>query len=627
MTIKHMLVRKLALPATVLTAALVLVACGVPLSPIPVLTPLPGPVPATGEVEARPGQEFVLATQQTAIVVDSPDRFGITFFNVSQDTRCPKEVQCVEAGEARVNITFQENGLLHPPILEMSSVPGDPKNTLNIEGYVVELVDLEPPQSNVKPVSQDEYRATFRITQAQPTPVPTPGGATTGALDQPLTVKMFQQVEFPQAGMRVTMNGILEDSRCPRQVDCVQAGRAVVSFRLDRNNQIGFLALSTTPPDGRATMYFQDYAIELLGVEPYPETPDQNIRNTDYMATIVVREMQPPTEVRKNQGVRLHIGESAKLADENATLTLVNVSNDSRCPINVTCAVRGNAVVEAKLTQDDGTAYTFILNEDGTTPNQRIPDGGSWGIELVALNPYPFVEGTTKQPIRPEEYEATLVVRKFASPQPLATPTPSEPVCSGLTHAQAQAIVGEPLQKVAQADVQIHSVPFDSDSQLVGDGICGYVSVDQGDRAEPVPGEPVITSSDNGLYGLAAARLTGADVLELARVADVLRGANPDADRTPYLILKTRLMAGDWNGIFSDFRELAGELPNVQYEGVDSFGDEGIWVWRETNLTNYAALVVRDGDSFVLLEALLPNTVGEAGAKESLHALMGKLVN
>ena len=41
-------------------------------------------------------------------------------------------------------------------------------------------------------------------------------------------------------------------------------------------------------------------------------------------------------------------------------------------------------------------------------------------------------------------------------------------------------------------------------------------------------------------------------------------------------------------------------------------------------ITAYAALVVREKDSFVIIEALLPKTTSEAAAKESIHTAMEK---
>lgn len=103
----------------------------------PTAANFPTPPP---NVQAQLGEKFVLRVGQTAILTDTPDQFGITFYNVADDSRCPQGVACVWAGEVVVQITFQENGLLHPPIVELTTNPQDDKNVRVIEGYRVEAV-------------------------------------------------------------------------------------------------------------------------------------------------------------------------------------------------------------------------------------------------------------------------------------------------------------------------------------------------------------------------------------------------------------------------------------------------------------------------------------------------------
>lgn len=578
-----------------------------------------------GEVSARLGENVALHVGQTAKFTDSPDQFGLTFYQVKQDSRCPQGVTCVWAGEVRIGVTFEENGLMHPPILEMTSNPADPLNRRVIQGYLVEFVDIQPPSGPPgASIAPEEYVGTFLVTVAQATPTP-PSNALTGALDQPITLKWFQTVNYPQADMTIQFNGVLEDTRCPSRVNCAQAGRALVSLKLERDGKLGFVQLSTSPPDGRRVGYFQGYAIELLAVEPYPATVGQQIPDRDYSVTIVARKIAPPLVVNKNQGIALKVGQTATLEDENVKVTFVRVQSDSRCPFRMTCAVRGNAVVEATLTMPDGAIQTFILNEDNHTPNQRIPDTGNFGMELLTLNPYPQADGASQE-LAQDDYEALLVVRKYATsqtPAPIPTALSS---CGGLTREDAEGILGEPVQPSPRLTTRIFAAPFDDDSEQVTHGLCGYESVSAGKRDILRAGEPQVDSSDRTRYAVAYGRLNGATVMELLRVADIVRGANLDADTTPYLIIKTRLGAGDWTGLLEDFRKLPEGAPQVEFEEVDSFGDEGLWVWREAALNNYAALLVRDRDSFVVLEALTPKNITRAAAEESMHAAMGKLI-
>jgi hypothetical protein len=193
-----------------------------------------------------------------------------------------------------------------------------------------------------------------------------------------------------------------------------------------------------------------------------------------------------------------------------------------------------------------------------------------------------------------------------------------------LTREDAEAILGEAVQPQAVPDVLIKVVAED-ESFTEAKGLCGYVSAQKSANGALKPDEPY-EMGHSSHAAVAAARLSGARVAELARIAAIIRFANPGADSTPYLILKTRLAAGDWDGLPETFQELAGGAPDAHFETVDSFGDEGLWMWRAASGGNYAALLIRDKDSFVVVEALLDKKMSESAAKESIHAAMGKVM-
>ncbi len=157
-----------------------------------IISATPNPAPGVGQVvSARLNEQFVLQIHQTAILTDTPDQFGITFYYVAEDSRCPQGVACVWAGEVIVQITFQENGLLHPPVLELTTNPQDANHARVIEGYRVELLDVQPPAVAGTPIPLATYQATFLVTRAVETPTPI-SNTTNGVLDEPLTLKIFQ---------------------------------------------------------------------------------------------------------------------------------------------------------------------------------------------------------------------------------------------------------------------------------------------------------------------------------------------------------------------------------------------------------------------------------------------------
>ena len=47
--------------------------------------------------------------------------------------------------------------------------------------------------------------------------------------------------------------------------------------------------MNTNPPLKQNIVSYADYDIELIGVDPYPESPDQKIPPEDYQTTFVVK--------------------------------------------------------------------------------------------------------------------------------------------------------------------------------------------------------------------------------------------------------------------------------------------------------------------------------------------------
>ncbi len=76
----------------------------------------------------------------------------------------------------------------------------------------------------------------------------------------------------------------------------------------------------------------------------------------------------PPAEVRARLGQEftLALGQTSSIAEEGLKIQFIEVINDSRCPINVTCFWEGRASCLVQFTQED-IAYKVVLNEPGLT--------------------------------------------------------------------------------------------------------------------------------------------------------------------------------------------------------------------------------------------------------------------
>ena len=124
-------------------------------------------------------------------------------------------------------------------------------------------------------------------TQALPTPASLPPVKIT--LGQPFTLALNQYGRLESTGLGVEFYQVVEDTRCPRQVMCESAGWARIAIFVWITNiePIEFI-MNTDPAANKSVVLYDEYQIQLLGLEPYPETSVTDIAPQDYRATFVV---------------------------------------------------------------------------------------------------------------------------------------------------------------------------------------------------------------------------------------------------------------------------------------------------------------------------------------------------
>ncbi len=99
------------------------------------------------------------------------------------------------------------------------------------------------------------------------------------------------------------------------------------------------------------------------------------------------------------------VGQSARIAGEDMTVTFNEVIGDSRCPQNVTCVWEGVASSDITITHQ-GAGYSIVLNQPGLI--DQAEDTFINYTLTYSLNPYPR-EG---EEISPNEYRLTLTIKK-----------------------------------------------------------------------------------------------------------------------------------------------------------------------------------------------------------------------
>ena len=86
-----------------------------------------------------------------------------------------------------------------------------------------------------------------------------------------ITVAARATADVPSANLRIGFDSVVADSRCPSDVQCIQAGSATVALtitRLSGNMSAQILSLSTITGKDSASAYGQP--IRLLRVQPVP---------------------------------------------------------------------------------------------------------------------------------------------------------------------------------------------------------------------------------------------------------------------------------------------------------------------------------------------------------------------
>jgi hypothetical protein len=135
-------------------AALVLSACSNTSHP-------DGPGVVTG-IQVDAGREFEISAGQEAQVRGTP--LTVRFVGVSNESRCPSDVQCVWAGNAVVNLTIAAAGTSSSDAALNTTL--DPKSAV-FAGYRVTLTGLKPYPRSGAMISAGSYVATLEVRAVQ----------------------------------------------------------------------------------------------------------------------------------------------------------------------------------------------------------------------------------------------------------------------------------------------------------------------------------------------------------------------------------------------------------------------------------------------------------------------------
>ncbi len=115
-----------------------------------------GVVPATAAKRAETMQVRINKEKRSP-----KSKLSIRFLELVEDSRCPTDVNCIWAGNAKIKIRVSKNGRSH----ELTLNTNGPNQAVPVEGYSITLVGLTPaPRSNIR-INRNGYVATLSITK------------------------------------------------------------------------------------------------------------------------------------------------------------------------------------------------------------------------------------------------------------------------------------------------------------------------------------------------------------------------------------------------------------------------------------------------------------------------------
>ena len=137
--------------ARLIVLAAIFSACAMPSNP-------EGPGGVISGIQAEAGREFDISVGQEAQVRGTP--LTIRFIRISEDSRCPSDVQCVWAGNAIVRLGLSATGIAGDEVSLNTTL--DPKSA-NYGGYRISLTGLKPVPRSGTAIPAASYVATLEV--------------------------------------------------------------------------------------------------------------------------------------------------------------------------------------------------------------------------------------------------------------------------------------------------------------------------------------------------------------------------------------------------------------------------------------------------------------------------------
>ena len=133
------------------------------------------------------------------------------------------------------------------------------------------------------------------------------------------------------------------------------------------------------------------------------------------MPSAVAEEKENLISAKLGEQFQLKVNQIAILKSDNIEIKFLNVTNDSRCPSDVTCVWEGEVKISVNVVKDKNPLGNFTLTSRLGEKDMTTQTVGGYSIQVIDVNPYPV---STKQ-IPLSDYVVTLVVSEETVPPPL----------------------------------------------------------------------------------------------------------------------------------------------------------------------------------------------------------------
>ncbi|MBX3010950.1 MAG: hypothetical protein KF832_05560 [Caldilineaceae bacterium] len=441
----------------------------------------------------------------------------------------------------------------------------------------------------------------------------------TADLNDPFTLPLYQWVMIKDTAepLRLQLTRVVSDSRCPATVDCAVAGQAEFALTL-QTEDVGSAQLFTigsyTSQD-QNTVRYAGYVIELTAVQPPAPPPGQQLKPEAYRVTLIVQaadmaapsptalptlrptaqaEQKPANPFVLDQPFTVTVGKTADIQEADFQVTLRSLTEASGCLTATDCSLM---LAEGTLVLQQGDQREVLTFNVSFSPEQPFTyDFAGYQVQLVHLQK----EDASQQ-------IATFVVTKPAAivelPEPQWTAR-----CPGFSRFDAAAILQEDV--ITEAVDNLVFGPFAPDTTAV-QGLCGYVSTADREAQQREETIPYLASAVAADYAVVAAVIDGSEMAHLLQLAHLLAAAGDAMDAPALMRLASELAAGFYEPVIGDLTEVVAANPTFTVSPIEGIGDEGVWLWQQTDNGYFAFLIIRTEERFTVAMALLPPTAEE----------------